>query len=84
MKMLQDNVLLAEVAKEETTSGGIILSGAQVSKASQPGLVLAVGPDAVGIEQGDRVFLEWSKSMPIDHDMKAAVIVSAQYIKAVL
>jgi co-chaperonin GroES (HSP10) len=84
MKMLQDNVLLAEVAKEETTSGGIIISGAQMSKGSQPGLVLAVGPDVLDIEQGDRVFLDWSKSLPVDHDMKQAVIVSSEHIKAVI
>jgi len=82
MRMLGTNVLIAETKKEEKTQGGIILTGGPVSKASQPGLVLAVGPDVVGLEAGDRCFLQWEKAMPIDHDNKQAVIVQLEFVRA--
>lgn len=81
--MLKDNVLISEVQKEATSAGGIILSG-DISKASKPGLVLAVGPEVDGLEQGDRVFLTWAESLPVDVEGKQAVICSADSIKAVL
>ena len=83
MKMLKDNVLITEVQKEEQTAGGIILTS-NISKANQPGLVQTVGPDCVGLSQGDRVFLDWTKSMPVDVNGNSAVIISSEYIKAVL
>ena len=81
--MLRDFVLVSEVKKETTTSGGIILTG-ETSKASEPGLVIAVGPDAVGIEPGKRAFIDWNQSMPVEVDGKKAVIVSALYVKATM
>ena len=80
----KDYVLIAEAVKEEKTSGGIILSsGAQVDKASKPCVVLAYGPNcSTDISVGDRVYLEWPKSMPITHDDKAAVLIEDKYVKA--
>lgn len=83
MKMIGTNVLISETSKEETTAGGIILTG-ETSKAAKPGLVLATGPEAKHIQKGDRVFLDWSKSMPVDVDGNPAVIVDMLFIKAVL
>lgn len=83
MKMLKDNVLVVEAAKETTSAMGIILT-ADVSKASKPGLIMAVGPEVEGIETGDRVFLDWSKSLPVDVEGRQGVIIPAEYIKAVL
>jgi co-chaperonin GroES (HSP10) len=85
MKMLNNNVLVAEVQKEEKTAGGIILSSdAKLDKGAAPGLVLAYGPNCDNVKKGDRVYLQWSESMPINHEGKAAVIVSEEFIKAVI
>lgn len=86
MKLLRNNVLVTEIEKEETTVGGIILSsGTELDKGQQPGLVLAVGGDASPhIETGKRIFLDWSQSMPVTVDGKAAVIISDEFIKAVI
>jgi len=47
-------------------------------------LVLSVGSSANGqIEAGKRIFLDWSKSLPVTVEGKAAVIVSDEHIKAV-
>lgn len=83
MRMLNEQVLVTEVKKETTTASGIILSGS-TSKAAQPALVLAVGPDVDGIEKGDRVYLEWPKSMAVDWNGSPAAIIDSCWIKAVL
>jgi len=96
IKVLGNNVLIAEVEKEETTAGGIILSAdVQMDKASKPGLVIAVGdyiqqdnldPENLDtkLEPGQRVFLKWSEAMPVNADGKAAVIVDREHIKAII
>ena len=84
MKMLGNNVLIAEVEKEETTASGIILTQA-IDKGSKPGLVLAVSNAALSkVMTGNRVFLDWAKSMPVNVDGNAAVIIDAEHIKAII
>jgi co-chaperonin GroES (HSP10) len=88
MKMLQGNVLVTEVEKETTTSGGIILTDpSKLDKATQPGLVLAISPevqDMGTIDQGDQVYLTWGEAQPVNVDGKKAAIVHYSHIKAVL
>jgi co-chaperonin GroES (HSP10) len=84
MKMLGNNVLVTEVQKEATTAGGIILTES-IDNGSKPGLVLAVGGGALGtVMSGNRVFLDWSKSLPVNVEGKAAVIVDVEHIKAII
>ena len=63
LKPLHDNVLVKRTEEEETSSGGIILSGSAKEKPSQ-GEVVAVGPgkktengdvSPVGVSVGDTV-----------------------------
>lgn len=85
MRLLKNNVLIAEVQKEEKTAGGIILSSdVAMDKGSSPGLVIQYGPGCDKVTKGDRVFLDWSKSMPINYEGNAAVIVSEEFIKAII
>jgi len=81
--MIGKNVLVTETEKETTTTSGIILTG-DTTKGSKPGLVLMVGPEATHLEKGQRVFLDWSKGMPVDVDGNGAIIIDMEYIKAVL
>jgi len=83
MKMLGTNVLVTETETEQKTASGIILTES-IDNASKPGLVLSVGPEVNHIMKGQRVFLDWNKSMPVNVDGHAAVIVEAEHIKAVL
>jgi len=84
MKMLGNNVLIAEVEKEETTESGIILTEA-IDKGSKPGLVLAVSNAALSkVMTGNRVFLDWSKSIPVTIEGQSAVIIDAEHIKAII
>ena len=84
MKMLGNNVLVTEVQKESQSAGGIILTE-NIDNASKPGLVLAVSTGALSkVMTGQRVFLDWSKSMAVNVDGNAAVIIDADHIKAVI
>lgn len=84
MKMLGNNVLVTEVQKEATTAGGIILTES-IDKGSKPALVLSVGTGALGrVLSGNRVFLDWSKSMPVNVEGKAAAIIDCDHIKAII
>jgi|TARA_R110000744_G_C19280968_1_gene553570 co-chaperonin GroES (HSP10) len=83
-KMLHNQVLVTSVEREETTTGGIILTK-EITKGQKPALVLAVSTGAVlMVSTGDRVFLDWSKSMPVDVDGEAAAIIDVEHIKAIL
>jgi co-chaperonin GroES (HSP10) len=84
IKMLHNEVLVTATEKEETTAGGIILTG-DTTKGSKPALVLEVSGGALGnVMSGDRVFLDWTKVMPIDYDGTAAGIIDVEHIKAVI
>ena len=84
IKMLHSQVLVTETEKEETTTGGIILTG-DTTKGSKPALVLAVSYGAItSVLSGDKVFLDWNKAMPVDYEGKAAAIIDVEDIKAVI
>lgn len=83
MRMIGTNVLVTEAVKETESAGGIILTG-DTTKGSKPALVLDPGAEADYLKKGDRVFLDWTKVMPVDVDGKAAAIVDMEFIKAVL
>ena len=53
LRPLHDNVLVKRTEEEETSSGGIILSGSAKEKPSQ-GEVVAVGPGKIS-ESGDSI-----------------------------
>ena len=59
LKPLHDNVLVKRTEEEETSSGGIILSGSAKEKPSQ-GEVVAVGPGKVS-ESGKEVAMSVKK-----------------------
>jgi co-chaperonin GroES (HSP10) len=84
VKMLTDFVLVTDIAKQEQTSSGIILTSS-VSTGAQPAMVLATGPDATpGIEEGCSVHLDWSKGMAVDVKGKKCAIIKSEYISAIL
>ena len=74
MKVLHNNVLVTNAEVEQKTEGGIILSG-DISTGNKPAVVIAVGDAVEDIKPKNKVFLDWSKSMPVEIDgLKCAVI----------
>tara|TARA_A200000159_G_scaffold149011_1_gene157189 strand:- start:1055 stop:1306 length:252 start_codon:yes stop_codon:yes gene_type:complete len=82
--MLGVQVLVAAAPKEETTEGGIILSKDVKATASEPGVVIAVGPEVTSVLPKDVVYLQWNESMPVRVKGQEAVIVEEKHIKAVV
>lgn len=82
--MLGDQVLVAAAPKEKTTAGGIILSADVKQTASEPGLVLSIGPEVTTLVPQDTVYLQWNEAMPVRIQGQDAVIISAEHIKAVI
>ena len=84
IQMIGEQVLVAAAPKENKTEGGIILSSEVKATASEPGVVIAKGPEVTWLEQGDTVYLQWDKSMPVRINGQDAVIVHSDYIRAVI
>jgi co-chaperonin GroES (HSP10) len=83
VKPLQDKVLIAEGKKDTMTDSGIILDGRGLGNTT-PGIVLAVGPDVIEVEEGDTVYLDWSKSKPVTVDGAQRVMISVKDVIAVV
>jgi len=83
VRPLHDKVLIAEGKKDTTTESGIILDGRGLGNTT-PGVVLAVGPDVNEVKEGDTVYIDWSKSSPVNIDGAQRVMISESEIIAVL
>ena len=88
MRMLTNNVLVTvrkdNKEAERVTAGGIILTGTPDEKSSKPANVIAVGPDVIGIGQGDVVYLDWATAIPVTVAGNSAAIIEDKHIKAVM
>jgi co-chaperonin GroES (HSP10) len=83
VKPLKDKVLIAEGKKDTTTDSGIILDGRGLGNTT-PGIVVAVGRDVQEVKEGDTVYLDWSKSSPVNVDGAQRVMISEKEIIAVI
>ena len=83
VKPLKEKVLIAEGKKDTTTESGIILDGRGLGNTT-PGIVVAVGPDVKEVKEGDTVYLDWSKSSPVNVDGAQRVMISEKEIIAVI
>jgi|TARA_B110000977_G_scaffold82594_1_gene110391 co-chaperonin GroES (HSP10) len=85
IQMLGDQVLVEAAPKEERKAGSIILSADVKQTSSEPGVVVAAGPDAdQALVKGATVYMDWNKSLPVNIGGNAAVIISNEHIKAVI
>ena len=83
MKVLGNNVLVTQAEAETTTAAGIILQG-DMTSGNKPAVVIAFGDDVTCLQQQNKVFLDWSKSMPVELDGLKCAIVDAEHIKLIL
>jgi len=80
---LKKKVLVAELKQEQTTESGIILEGANSTRESKRGTVLAVGPQVELVKVGDVILLEWAKAQVVKIDDAQRVIIDEENIVAV-
>ena len=87
MRMLHNNVLVAEAQKESTTAGGIILTG-DIDKAVKPAVVLGVSVAVANAHPeltiGTEVYINWKESMPITIKNEKAAIINIDHVKVIL
>jgi chaperonin GroES len=79
VRPLKDIVVVEQLAKETTTSSGIVLTSVD-RDAQTEGRVLSVGPDVEYVKEGDRLIVDWSKSAKAGNYW----FVKEQFIVAVL
>lgn len=83
MKVLHNNVLVTQAEAETTTSGGIILQN-DISSGNKPAVIIAYGDDVQGLQQENKVFLDWSKSMPVEIDGLKCAVIDFNHIKLII
>ena len=83
VKPLKDKLLIAEGKKDTMTGSGIILDGRGLGNTT-PGIVVAIGPDVLDVNEGDTVYFDWSKSKPVTVNGVQRVMISESEIIAVL
>lgn len=79
VRPLRDMVVVEQIAKETTTSSGIVLTSVD-KDAQTEGRVLSIGPDVELVQIGDRLIVDWSKSAKAGNYW----FVKEQFIVAVL
>lgn len=85
VKPLKKLVLVAEnSSKNAVSAGGIILENADSIRESRTGTVLAIGPDVTMVQVGDKILLEWNKGHVVKVDDAQRVMISEDFIVAVL
>jgi chaperonin GroES len=65
IRPLKDNLIVERTQKEELTASGIVIPGGNRDEADRA-VVIATGPDVVGINVGDTLLLNWSKAAKIN------------------
>ena len=83
---LKKKILVAENKRDNTTSSGIVIQGADRHGESKSAKVLAVGPDVDpnDVKVGDTVYLMWTKAQAVNIDGAQRAIVDIDDVVAVL
>jgi co-chaperonin GroES (HSP10) len=78
-----DNVYVTQWKEDLTRASGIILSSSADSGVA-PAKILALGPDVVGFDVGDKVYLKWGDSVPITNEGTIGALIPHTKILAIL
>lgn len=79
----KNNILVHEIAKEQKSQGGLILT-ADLETGSKAGLVVAVGPDGDRKLLNQKVYLQWGKGMAVTNDGKQGVLISSEHVMGII
>jgi co-chaperonin GroES (HSP10) len=83
-KPLKKNVLVAQIARQTVSSGGIIIEGARSVANNETARVLAIGPEVTDVAVGDEILLDWAKGNPITVDGEQRIVIKEEFIIAVI
>jgi co-chaperonin GroES (HSP10) len=87
MRVLGNNILVAEAKKEETTTGGIILQN-DIATGNKPAVVIATsGSEDVamaGLLPEQKVYLDWTKAFAVELDGLKCAVVDVEHVKLIV
>jgi co-chaperonin GroES (HSP10) len=87
MKVLGNNILVTEAAKEEQTSGGIILQN-DIATGNKPAIVLATSGSISVAEAGlvpkQKVYLDWTKAFAVELEGVKCAVVDVEFVKLIV
>ena len=87
MRVLGNNVLVTQAEAETTTAGGIILQN-DISSGNKPAVVISYGNGErvteLQLVVENRVFLDWSKAMPVELDGLKCAVIDCEHIKLII
>jgi co-chaperonin GroES (HSP10) len=86
MRVLGNNVLVSEYKADETSAGGIILSG-DIATGTKPAVVIATGNGEEVVEAAlqpkDKIYLDWSKALAVELDGVKCAVVDIEHVKLI-
>ena len=87
MRVLGNNVLVTQAEAETTTAGGIILQN-DISSGNKPAVVISYGNGEevtkLQLVVENKVFLDWSKAMPVELDGLKCAVMDCHHIKLIV
>jgi co-chaperonin GroES (HSP10) len=85
MNLLHNNILVTENTERETTTAGGILLTETITSGHKPATVLAVANEYKDtLKARDTVYLDWSKSMPVEVDGLKCAVIDIEHVKMVV
>lgn len=87
MRVLGNNVLVTQAEQETTSAGGIILQS-EIATGNKPAIVIAYGNGEevtkMQLVAENKVYLDWSKSMPVELDGLKCAVIDCFHIKLIV
>ena len=80
IKPTRKNILVAQVARQTISSGGIIIEGARSINDHQLARALAIGPEVEFVKEGDELLIDWAKGNVIDVEGEQRVLINEIYV----
>ena len=84
IKPTRKNILIAEIARQSTSAGGIIIEGARSTNDHQMARALAIGSEVEFVKVGDELLVDWAKGAVINLDGQQRVLISEDNVIAVI
>ncbi len=84
IKPTRKNILIAEIARETKSVGGIIIEGARSTNDHQMARALAIGPEVEFVKVDDELLVDWAKGAVISVDGVQRVLISEDNVIAII
>jgi co-chaperonin GroES (HSP10) len=83
IKPVRDKLLMRELAKENKTASGLILTS-DTDTGSKPGVVVSQGEDVKGDYTGKTVYVRWGHGLAVEDNGVQMVLIDEEYIAGII